>query len=164
MNRKKVTRALKFCIIGLIVVTIVLFALGTHTLIVGLMSAISSEGGTGLKLINNDPSGDWLFILDSKPVNKAFLGEKLFMSIGVLDRDGKYLAVNSTSVPIAPGEQKPFQLTLTIPAQTVIQYNLNTTQIDDVRLELLFGISTLGDLLSFRQTMRISGGNATVEG
>jgi hypothetical protein len=162
MDRKKLIRALKFCIIGIIIATIVLFALGVHTIFTGLMGAISS-GTFGLKLNNEDPSGDWTLLLNANPANKGFLGERIYLSIGILDKDGKYIAVNSTSVGVAPGQQSPFSLTLTIPAQTVQKYQLNATQGADVRFELLFGIRTLGDLVGFQQTMRIAGGNVTIE-
>jgi len=87
-----------------------------------------------------------------------YLGEKLSFSIGLRDANDKYIVVNSTAFSIAPGEKKPFTLTLTLPYETVQKYNLNETQTANVTFELLFGIRTLGDLVGFQQTMRIGAG------
>jgi hypothetical protein len=160
MDRKKVIRALRFCIIGLVLLTIVLFALGLYTLFTGLFGAISSDT-FGLDLDRNTPSGDWVLRLNASPRNNGILEERLFLSVGILDANGEYIAVNSTSVNIAPGAQNPFSLALTIPYATVQRYNLNATQGADVLFELLFGIRTLGNLVGFQQTMRIAG-NATL--
>jgi hypothetical protein len=156
MDRKKVARMLKFCIIGLVLLTIVLFALGLYTLFTGLLGAISS-GTFGLNLDKNAPSGDWVLTLNATPRNNGILGERLFLSVGLLDANGAYIIVNSTSVNIASGTQSPFSLTLTIPYETVQRYNLNASEGADVVFELLFGIHTLGDLVGFQQTMRIAG-------
>ena len=157
MNRTKVIRLLKFCVIGLIVLTVVLFALSFYSLISGLTGAIS-EGTFSLDLDKDNPAGDWVLKLTANPRNGGIMGEKLSMSIGLLDSSNEYVVVNSTVVSIAPGEQKPFSLTLTVPYETVKEYNLNGTEPADVTFELLFGIRTLGDLVGFQQTMRIGAG------
>jgi len=156
MDRKKVIRILRFCIIGLVLLTVILFALGLYTLFTGLVGAISSDT-FGLDLDKDGPSGDWSLKLNANPRNNGILGERLALSIGILDANGHYIVVNSTSVSIAPGEQRAFSLTLTIPYETVQKYNLNATQGADVVFELLFGIRTLGDLIGLQQTMRIAG-------
>jgi hypothetical protein len=156
MDRKKAIRVLRFCVIGLVLLAIVLFALGLYTLFSGLTGAIS---GNSLKLdLDKDgPGGDWSLKLNANPKNNGILGETLFLSIGIRDSNGTYIAVNSTSTDIAPGGQGLFAITLTIPYETVQRYNLNATQGADVIFELLFGIRTLGGLVGFQQTMRISG-------
>ena len=156
MDRKKVIRTLRFCIIGLVLLTIVLFALGLYALFGGLTGAISG-GSLKLNLDKDGPGGDWSLKLDANPKNNGILGENLFLSIGIRDSNGTYIAVNSTSVDIAPGGQSVFAITLTIPYETVQRYNLNATQGADVVFELLFGIRTLGGLIGLQQTMRISG-------
>ncbi|MCJ7635479.1 hypothetical protein MUP77_24205, partial [Candidatus Bathyarchaeota archaeon] len=75
----------------------------------------------------------------------------------ILDPDGRNIAANSTSVALAPGDQKTFSLALTIPYDQVQIYNLNSTQAQAV-FELNFGIRTLGDLVGFTQTLRINAG------
>ncbi len=156
MNRKKVIKTLKFCVIGLVLLTVVLFALSLFTLINGLMGAVAA-GTFGLDMNKNEPPGDWVLKLSANPRNNGILGEKLFFSVGVRDANGEYIVVNSTSVSIAPGEQRPFSLTLTVPYEDVLKYNFNSTEGADVEFELLFGIRTLGDLVGFSQTMRIAG-------
>lgn len=156
MQRKAVVKALKFCIIGLVLLTIILFVLGVHTLFTGLMGAIS--GNTfHLKLNKNDPPNDWSLTFDASPRNNGFLGISLFIRIGILNSTGQYIAVNSTSVYVAPGGQSPFSLVLTIPYEEVQKYNFTEEQGAPVVFEMMFGIRTLGDLVGFTQTMRIPG-------
>ena len=157
MERRKVIRILKFCIIGLVVLTIVLFVLSLFTVINGLVGAISGDTFK-LELDKDTPGGDWILRFNGNPRNSGILGEKFSFSIGLLDTNDKYIAMNSTEVSIAPGEKKPFTLTLTVPYETVQKYNLNETQTADVTFELLFGIRSLGDLVGFQQTMRIGAG------
>ena len=148
---------LKFCVIGLVVLTIVLLGLSLYTVINGLIGAISGDTFK-LELDKDNPGGDWILRFDGNPRNSGILGEKFSFSIGLLDANDKYIVVNSTAFSIAPGEKKPFTLTLTLPYETVQKYNLNETQTADVTFELLFGIRTLGDLVGFQQTMRIGAG------
>src|SRR3989337_3975057 len=157
LERRKVIRILKFCIIGLLVLTVVLFVLSLYSVINGLVGAISGDTFK-LELDKDTPGGDWILRFDGNPRNSGILGEKFSVSIGLLDANDKYIVVNSTAFSIAPGEKKPFTLTLTLPYETVQKYNLNETQTADVTFELLFGIRTLGDLVGFQQTMRIGAG------
>jgi hypothetical protein len=158
VQRKKVIKILRFCVIALIAVAVVLFALSLHTLIYGLIGAIS-DNALNLKLDKEAPGGDWLMILTGNPEDNGVLGERLSFSIGLRDANNNvYIVTNSTAITIAPGEQKPFSLTLTIPYETVQRYNLNETQNSNVDFELLFGIHTLGDLVGFQQTMIIPAG------
>ncbi len=161
--RKKVIRALKICIIGLALLTVVLFALSLQTLFAGLLGAVS-QGALTLEANSDEATGDFSLKLNANPQNNGILGERLFLSIGLLDAEGKYVAVNSTSVGIAPGELKPFSLILTVPHETAQKYNINTTKSQDTPIvfELLFGVSTLGDLVGLHQTMHIAGGNVTL--
>jgi hypothetical protein len=161
LQRKTIIRALKYCIIVLVVLTVVMFALSLHTLISGIMSAIAGGEGSGLNLNKAGPNGDWVFTFNASPRNTAFIGEKLSFSIGLVGSDAKYISVNSTSVDVAPGEQKSFSLVLNIPYEQVQKYNLNTTQSPDVSFEVKFGVSTLGNLVGFTQTLQISGGGST---
>ena len=157
LERRKVIRMLKFCVIGLVVLTIVLLGLSLYTVINGLIGAISGDTFK-LELDKDNPGGDWILRFDGNPRNSGILGEKFSFSIGLLDANDKYIVVNSTAFSIAPGEKKPFTLTLTLPYETVQKYNLNETQTANVTFELLFGIRTLGDLVGFQQTMRIGAG------
>ena len=156
VNRRKIIKALKFCIIGLILFTIILFALSLYTLITGLAGAVSG-GSFGIELDEDTPNGDWLITLDASPRNNGILGVRLFINLGILNSSGTYIAANSTSVYIAAGGQGPFSLVLTIPYEIVQQYNFTLEQGAPVVFELMFGISTLGDLVGFTQVMRISG-------
>ena len=148
---------LKFCVIGLVVLTIILLVLSLYTVINGLVGAISGDTFE-LELDKDNPGGDWILTFNGNPRNSGILGEKFSFSIGLLDANDKYIVVNSTAFSIAPGEKKPFTLTLTLPYETVQKYNLNETQTANVTFELLFGIRTLGDLVGFQQTMRIGAG------
>src|SRR3989304_7349932 len=118
LERRKVIRMLKLCVIGLVVLTIVLLGLSLYTLINGLIGAISGDTFK-LELDKDNPAGDWILRFNGNPRNSGILGEKLSFSIGLLDTNEKYIAMNSTEVSIAPGETKPFALTLTVPYETV---------------------------------------------
>lgn len=161
MQKKKIIRLLKFTLIALIILTVVLLPLSIYVLISGLSGAISGGDGGGLNLNKDTPNGDWILTYNSNLRNTAFLGEKLSFGIGLIDPTGNYITVNSTAVDIAPGEQKPLLLTLTVPYAQVQKYNLNDTQATGVIFELKFGISTLGNLVGFSQTLQIPAGNST---
>lgn len=156
LQRKSVIKALKYCIITLILLNIILFALGMYSLITGLMGAIS-EGTFGLELNQAEPPSDWSLVLHADPRNNGFLGERLFIQLGIINSTGQYIALNSTSVYIPPGGQSPFSLVLTIPYEEVQKYNITETGGAPVVFELVFGLRTLGELVGFTQTMRISG-------
>jgi len=152
MERKNVVKALRFCIIGLVLLTVILFILSLYTLFTGLVGAISTFGPP--KLNTNTPTGDWKLTFEANPRNNGVLGVRLFIHLGILNSTGQYIAVNSTSVYIAPGGQNPFSLTLTIPYEVAQKL---TEQGARVVFEMMFGIRTLGDLVGFTQIMRIAG-------
>jgi hypothetical protein len=156
INRKKIIRVLKFSIIGLVLTTVILFALSMQTILSGILGAISGDSFK-LELNNEDPTADWVITFKANQVNNGLLSEKLSLGIGIVNPDGEYVAVNSTVVDIEPGQLKLFEFTLTIPSETVQLYNLTETQSQDVEMELFFGIRTLGDLVGFEQTMRVEG-------
>ena len=156
MERKNVVKALRFCIIGLVLLTIVLFTVSLYTLFTGLLGAVSGDT-FGLKLNKNTPTGDWELTFEANPRNNGVLGVRLFIHLGIRNSSGEYIAVNSTSVYIAPGGQSPFSLTLTIPYEVVQKYSLAGEQGARVVFEMMFGIRTLGDLVGFTQIMRIAG-------
>jgi len=155
MERKNVVKALRFCIIGLVLLTIVLFTVSLYTLFTGLLGAISTFGPPQLN--KNTPTGDWELTFEANPRNNGVLGVRLFIHLGIRNSSGEYIAVNSTSVYIAPGGQSPFSLTLTIPYEVVQKYSLAGEQGARVVFEMMFGIRTLGDLVGFTQIMRIAG-------
>ena len=147
---------LKFGIIGVILLTVTLFALSVHTLFTGLTGAVS-EGTFGLNLDKNGPNGDWVLRFNGNPKNPGLMGTSVFIQIGILDLTGQPIAMNSTLVTLSPGEQRSFTLVLTIPYTDVQHYNLTGTQAQAV-FEMNFGIRTLFNLVGFTQTMRIAGG------
>ena len=156
MQRKKTIRVLRYCNVGLVLLTIVLLAVSVYTLIFGLSGAISGSG-FGLKLDKDGPNGDWILQFNGSPRNPGFIGTRLFIQIGVLDLSGQYIASNSTSVDIPPGQQRQFSVVLTMPYALVQKYGLNQTQGAQATFELIFGIRTLGELVGFTQTLRIQG-------
>ena len=116
-----------------------------------------SADSFGLKLDKNGPGGDWLLRFNGNPKNNGLIGTRIILDIKILDPDGRNIAANSTSVALAPGDQKTFSLALTIPYDQVQIYNLNSTQAQAV-FEMNFGIRTLGDLVGFTQTLKINAG------
>jgi hypothetical protein len=156
LERKKVIKILRYCILSLVLFTIVLFIISLYSLIIGLSSAISGEGTFGLNLNKDNPDGDWTLSLNANPRNNGILNERVFLQLGILNSDGEYIARNSTSVYIESGGQKSFSLVLTIPYDVVQEY-LESGQEVNVTFEMKFGISTLWDLVGFTQVMRIRG-------
>jgi hypothetical protein len=156
LERKKVIKILRYCILGLILLTIALFIISLYNLIIGLSSAISGGGIGGLNLNKDNPNGDWTITLNANPRNNGFLGERVFIQLGILNFEGVYIARNSTSVYIEPGSQKPFNIVLTIPSEVVQEY-LSSGQEANVTFEMKFSISTLWDLVGLNQVMRIQG-------
>jgi len=148
----KPARTLRYTIIGLIMLTILLFALSIYTLFTGLSSAIQGDA-FGLNLDIDETTGDWRLTLDARPGNNGILGVKLFIQLGILSLDGEYLAKNSTSVYIDPRGQTQLSLTLLIPSEDIQNY----LDEEEGIFEMKFGISTLADLVGFMQTMRIRG-------
>lgn len=156
MDKKKAIKALRRCIIGLVLLTVVLFTIGLYSLIRGLGDAVSGDAFR-LELNKDNPSGDWTLTFNANPRNSGFLGVRIFIDIGIRNSSGAYITRNSTSVYVPAGGQNSFSLVLTIPYQDVQRYNLNETQGADVTFEMIFGIRTLADLVGFTQTMRIAG-------
>src|SRR3972149_3026103 len=101
LERRKVIRVLRFCVIGLVVLTIVLFILSLYTVINGLIGAISGDTFK-LELDKDNPAGDWILRFNGNPGNSGIIGEKLSLSIGLRDTNDKYIVANSTEVSIAP--------------------------------------------------------------
>jgi hypothetical protein len=159
MERKKAIKALRFSVIGLVSLTILLFILSIYTLFSGLAGAVSGDT-FGLKL--NKSVDNWTLVLNANPRNTGIISMRIFIQLGILDQQGNYIAKNSRSMNIEPGEQSPFSLNLTIPYEDVQKYHLEDEQNADAVFEMLFGIYTLGNLVGFSQTMRIAAGGATL--
>ena len=153
----KPARVLRYCIIGLVALTVALFALSLYTLFAGLSGAIQGDA-FGLDLNTDESTGDWLFTFDANPRNGGVLAVRLFIQLEIMSLDGESLAKNSTSVYIDAGGQQQFSLTLLIPGEDVQRFLLEE---QEGIFEMKFGISTLGDLVGFTQTMRIRGGAPT---
>ena len=149
----KPAKALRYCIIGLVILTVALFALSLHTLFTSLFTVMQGEA-FGLDLDKNESTGDWTFTLDANPKNGAILGIQLSVQLEIVSPEGESLAKDSTSVYIDAGGQSQFALTLSIPAEDVQRFLLED---QEGIFEMKFGISTLGDLVGFTQTMRITG-------
>ena len=156
MRRTKKIRVLRYGVIGLVLFTVVLLAVGMYSL-VGALSGAVSGGGLGLHLDKDGPNGDWILNFSGNPGNSGLVGSSLSLHIGVLDQNGRYIASNSTTVAIPAGQQRPFSMTLTIPHAIVQQYGLNQTAGAQATFELIFGVRTLGGLIGLEQTTRIPG-------
>ena len=156
MSRERTIRVLRYSVIGMTLLTIILFALSVFTLVNGLSGTISG-GGFGLKLDKNGPNGDWILRFSGSPRNTGFIGTSFFLQIGILDPDGQYIALNSSAVDVPAGQERPFTVTLDIPYQAVQTYGLNQTQGSRAEFELIFSIKTLDGLVGLSQTLRISG-------
>ncbi|MBS7631665.1 hypothetical protein KEJ47_08905 [Candidatus Bathyarchaeota archaeon] len=133
------------------VASIAIFALSLHS-IIGTLTGIQSEEAMKISAEIDENTGDLKFLLEAKPRNQGFLGVNLLVDIAIYDAHENLLSRNSTSANIDPGESQHFSLTLIIPRE-----NLPRDPQQEMKgsFEITFDIKTLGDLVGFRNTLKI---------
>lgn len=131
--------------------SIAIFALSLHS-IIGTLARIQSEEAMKISAEMDENTGDLKFLLEANPRNQGFLGVNLLVDIAIYDTHDNLLSMNSTSVYVDPGGNQHFSLTLTIPRE-----NLPRDPQQEMKgsFEINFDIKTLGDLIGFRNTLKI---------
>jgi len=122
-----------------------------------VLSGALSEGTLNADMEFDEASGTFYLTMTGNPRNNGLLGVNINFQVAILTLEGEYVAQNSTKVYIAPGGQDAFSVSLTVPAEVLIEHNMLEGQ---GFMEIKFGVSTLGDLVSFTNTMRVGGGGA----
>ena len=133
------------------VASVALFALSLHS-IISTLTGIQSEEAIRISAEMEESTGDFKFLLEANPKNQGFLGIHLLLDIAIYDVQNNLLSRNSTSVYLDPGKSQHFSLTLIIPKEDLLQ---DSQQEMRGSFELTFDIKTLGDLVGFRNNMRI---------
>jgi hypothetical protein len=117
-------------------------------------SAASGEAMT-MEMTIDKATGVGVLTLEASPMNNGFLAANIAIDVGMVDEEGSYIARDSTSVSLGAGEQEPLSLSLTIPADVILEVIE-----EDVEgyFEVTLDIRTLYDMVSVTNTMRIRGG------
>jgi hypothetical protein len=88
------------------------------------------------------------------PRNEGFLEAKLTVSLSIVVDGGNVLATDSATVTLPPGGTQPVELELRIPLAQFQQHmgSQDVSWLADVK------VTTLFDLISFSNTMTVTGG------
>jgi hypothetical protein len=133
-------------------VSVVGFTAGFHTIFAVYNTAIPMGAGESTEIEMTDP----VFVPYSiSPMNHGYLEAELTVTLSLVVEGEDVIATESMEVTIPPREQVPLDLELTIPLSTAQEYLREGSNVDWV-LEL--GITTLYDLISFSNTITMSGG------
>lgn len=146
-------------ILGLIVMVsqlagIILFAVSTYSLITVVESSVTTEAG-GIEATIDEATGRVRLSLTATPTNPGYLGVDLSVSLGLIDENGQYLAVNSTSLHLDPGEARLLNLQLSAALSEVIDYFDGSKE---GFIEMKVDVRTLNNLVGFSNTLRVRGG------
>ncbi len=132
-------------------VSIVGFTAGFHTIFEVYNTAIPGGAGGGTEIEMIDPV---IIPYNISPMNRGYLEARLTVTLSLVAEGEEVIATESMEVTIPPGEQVPLDLELTIPLSTAQMYLGEGSNAEWV-LEL--GITTLYDLVSFSNTITMSG-------
>ena len=148
-------RALKWSYRALIVVTIVIFVMGTSNIIFFLGGITSTF--LAPKLNQDETTGDWMLAFIGNLRNRGFLDVTLSFEITIQDINERVIATNATTMLVKAGSSQPLSLALRIPADMV-----PGGKIEGARgyFQMKLTVGELGNLMSLTQFMKIgSGGN-----
>lgn len=146
----KASRILGIGIMIIQLVSIVGFTAGFHTIYEVYNTAIPGGAGGGTEIEMTDPV---VIPYRVSPRNHGYLEARLTVTLSLVEGE-EVIATESMEVTIPPGEQVPLDLELTIPLSTAQMYLGEGSNAEWV-LEL--GITTLYDLVSFSNTITMSG-------
>lgn len=148
----KTSKALEIVIMLIQVAGLIVFAAGMYSML-GVFGTVLPQGdGGGIDLEMTDPV---IIPLHLTPVNNGYLEIKLSVSISLVAENNQVIATDSAVVTVPPGTQVPIDLELSIPLSTAQQYLQEGADVDWVtEVE----ITTLFDLISFTNTITMSGG------
>ncbi len=125
-------------------------ALGVHT-IIGVSGSAFSQGGQEIQPQMGDPV---VIPLTLHPRNDGFLEARFTVSLSLVVDGDNFLATDSATVTLPPGGSEPVELELSIPASQFQQYmgSSDVSWVADIQ------VTTLFDLISFSNTMTVTGG------
>ena len=133
-------------------VIVIGFTAGFHTIFSVYNTAIPMGAGQGAGIEMTDPV---VVPYSISPRNYGYLKADLKVTLSLVVEGASVIATESMEVTIPPGQQVPLDLELTIPLSTAREYLGEGSNAEWV---LEVGITTLYDLLSFRNIISMSGG------
>lgn len=150
----KAVRAFGVLVAFVQLASVVALGASLYTIFSVASSAASGEA-MAMEMKIDNAKGVGVLTLEVSPMNSGFLDAKIAIDVGVVDEGGGYIARDSTSMSLEAGEQEPLSLSLTIPADVILE-----AMEEDVEryFEVTFDIRTLYDMVGVTNTMRIRGG------
>ena len=146
----KASKTLGLIIAAVQLVGVAAFALGVHTMI-GVSGSAFPQGEQQIQPQPGDPV---VIPFTLHPRNEGFLEAKLTVSLSIVVDGGNVLATDSATVTLPPGGTQPVELELRIPLAQFQQHmgSQDVSWVADVK------VTTLFDLISFSNTMTVTGG------
>ncbi|MBN2336334.1 hypothetical protein JXL21_12305 [Candidatus Bathyarchaeota archaeon] len=127
------------------------FTAGMHAMI-GVFSTVIPGEGEQIDLEMTDPV---IIHMSLTPRNDGYLKATLYVTLSLVAEGDHVLASDYAEVTLMPGEQAPVDLELSIPLSTAMQYLQDGS---DVEWVTSVEVSSLYDLISFSNTVTMSGG------
>lgn len=123
--------------------------------IFSVASSAASGEAMAMEMTIDRTTGVGVLTLEASPMNNGFLDANIAIDVDMVDEGGGYIARDSTSVSLGAGEQEPLSLSLTIPADVILE-----AMEEDVEgyFEVTLDIRTLYDMVGVTNIMRIRGG------
>jgi hypothetical protein len=123
--------------------------------IFSVASSAASAEAMAMEMTIDRATGVGVLTLEASPMNNGFLDANIAIDVGMVDEEGGYIARDSTSVSLGAGEQELLSLSLTIPADVILE-----AVEEDVEgyFEVTLDIRTLYDMVGVTNIMRIRGG------
>ena len=146
----KASKFLGLVIAAVQIVGVAALALGVHTMI-GVSGSAFSQGGQEIQPQMGDPV---VIPLTLYPRNDGFLEARLTVSLSLVVDGDNVLATDSATVTLPSGGSEPVELELSVPANQFQQY-LGSS---DASWVAAVQVTTLFDLISFSNTMTVTGG------
>jgi len=143
-------------IIGLLITVVqlagtVAMVLGLYTM-VSVFSTVIPQGEGGIELQIGDPV---IIPFSITPSNPGYLDAKLSVSISLVVDGDEEIASNAAELTIPERSQIPVDLELSLSQATAAEYLMEGA---DVAWVIDMHVTTLYDLISFSNTMTMSGG------
>jgi hypothetical protein len=133
-NLNKISKLIFFLSLALLFISL-------HS-IVSVLSGFISGGGLNLNIDNTAENEDWVFTLETNPINKGLLPVELDLSLGIKTKKGHILEINSTNLELSPSSTTSSSLSLCVPRSLIDEYYLEDTGVMMFRVSLktFFGL------------------------
>jgi hypothetical protein len=151
MKVMKASKTLGVIITVVQILSFVALVAGMHT-IIGILNTTLP---TGQQVIQPEMGDPVVIPFTFHPRNEGFLEATLTISLSLMAGVDQILATDSAIVTIPPGSTTPVDLELSIPLN---QYQNTMSELDLMSWMVDVKVTTLFNLISFRNAMTITGG------